>query len=343
MRRWVKVSVAAAVVLGVGGWIAQPYVQDWALARNACGGALPGDAVEQLAPDDSHLKDEESGRYEELGSYWCSLGIEGSEVHDERLLEMQAYTRRDDQDREFMSVFPEEGFSAQAPLPAGLPGFIDRYNAIQLLLDCPDLGKDAEGRQRKLLVRTWMGRDVKVGVPGAAYRTAVALANSASDKFGCGAEPLKEPDGDAVPVDSEDDPKTVPLSEAAGTPCGWLTKAGLPESTAWRVAVGMNDAAPTGHCDVSTTDAEDPAEQDTQLVFVAWYGDWSNRLTAEDGNGERLSLTATAHCDGEAANFALSANDDIPGVGTAAKQRLLKDFAQDQVRRRGCSGLRFSF
>ncbi|MET7621011.1 hypothetical protein [Streptomyces sp. NPDC005408] len=341
MRRWVKVSVAAAAVLGVGGYVAEPYAQDWLLTRNACGGALPRDAVQQLAPKDSHMEAEESKQTKALGSYGCSLTVKGDEVNDERLVRMAAYTRRDDQDREFMSIFPEEGFSPQAPLPEGLPGFIDRFGSIQLLLPCPDLGKDAEGRQRKLLVRTWMGRDVNTGVPGAAYRTAVALANSASERFGCGAKPLNAPKGDAVPADPEDDPKTVPLSQAKNTGCGWATRSGLPQSTDWRVEVGTNDAAPTGRCRLYSGDQESTHER-SRMAFVGWYGDWSNRLRAEDGNGEPLPMTATARCEGEAANFALSASDDIPGVGNAMKQRMFKEFAQDQVRRRGCSGLRFS-
>ncbi|WP_406265157.1 hypothetical protein OHT93_06790 [Streptomyces sp. NBC_00191] len=340
MRRWIKVSVAAAAVLGVGGYIAEPYAQEWMLARNACGGALPRDAVKQLAPKGSHLEAEESKHTRGLGSYGCSLTMKGEDVNDKRLVRMAAYTRRDDQDREFMSLFPEEGFSPQAPVPEGLPGFIDKFGGIQLLLPCPDLGKDAEGRQRKLLVRTSLGRDVNSGVPGAAYRTAVALANSASGRLGCGAKPLKAPKGDAVPADPEDDPKTVPLSQARNTGCGWMTRSGLSQSTDWRVAVGTNNAAPTARCDLHSADPESPHER-SRMAFVAWYGDWSNRLTAEEGNGEPRPMTATARCDGEAANYALSAADDIPGVGRAVKERMFKEFAQDQVRRRGCSGLRF--
>ncbi|WP_328679946.1 hypothetical protein OG905_33040 [Streptomyces sp. NBC_00322] len=46
-------------------------------------------------------------------------------MNDKRLVRMAACTRRDDLDREFILLFPEEGFSAQAPVPEGLPGFID--------------------------------------------------------------------------------------------------------------------------------------------------------------------------------------------------------------------------
>ncbi|MBM7443064.1 hypothetical protein [Streptomyces sp. HB132] len=54
-------------------------------------------------------------------------------------------------------------------------------------------------------------------------------------------------------------------------------------------------------------------------------------------------MTATAQCGGEAANYAAVGTQDIPGVDVAARQRMLKLFAQDEVRRRGCTGLRFHF
>ncbi|MFE4366772.1 hypothetical protein ACFRMN_00695 [Streptomyces sp. NPDC056835] len=342
MRRWIKVSVAAAVILGVGGYVAAPYVQDWRLARNACDGALPQDAVERLTPADSRLKSEESRQIDGLGSYWCRLTLEGDEVRDKRFVEMEAYTRREDQDREFMALFPQAGFNGQAPLPDGLPGFVGQYGAIQLLLDCPDLGKDSEGRQRKLLVNTRMGRDVNSEVPGAAYRTAVALTNSASERLGCGAKPLEAPKRDVALAGPEEDRKTVPLSEAKDTACGWVTGSGPAESADWRVDVGTNRSAPTGRCDLFYGDGES-GEQVSRMVFVSWYGDWSNRLTSLNSQYERLSMTATARCGGEAANYALDTSDDTPGVDKAARQRMFTRFAEDEVSRRGCSGLRFSF
>ena len=54
----------------------------------------------------------------------------------------------------------------------------DDYGTTWLRLPCPDLGKDDNGRARTLLVRATMGRDIRTEVPGAAYRTTVALANS---------------------------------------------------------------------------------------------------------------------------------------------------------------------
>ncbi|GGX56607.1 hypothetical protein [Streptomyces fructofermentans] len=343
MRRWIKVSVAAAMVLGVAGYAAEPSVRDWMLAGSACGGALPRDVVERLTPDGAHLESEESRRTEALGSYECVLSVGGDEVRDSRLLEMEAHTRRDDRDRELFSAFPQDGFSAQYPLPGGLPGFVDQYGGIDLLLPCPGLGEDDEGRRAELLVRTWMGRDTLSGVPGAAYRAVVALANSASDELGCEGEPLAEYEGDAVPPRPGDEPRTVPVARAKGTTCAWAAGAGLPDSGGWRLAAGMNDAAPTGRCTLRGPAAGTGSGSDSVLTFVAWYGDWSNRLVFEDSAGGFRSMTATARCDGQAANFALGGSGDVPGVGAADRRRMLKRFAQDQVDRRDCSDLRFRF
>jgi hypothetical protein len=337
MRRWIKVSMTAAVVLGIGGWIAAPYVNDWWLLRTACDGALPVDAVRELGSSGSHFKDATSASHPELGDYGCSLDFEGDELRSDRLLLMEAYTRRDDVDRELMSVFPETGDGDVAPMPDGLPGFIDTFGDLQLLVPCPALGKDDDGRQRKLLVRTRLGRDTLWATP-AAYETAVTLTNSASDRLGCGAEPLTVPDGATGPVDPEKDPKTVSLDKSGDTACGWALETGLLNTSQWRVATLMNDAGPVGRCDLYARDAES-GELETRLSFAAWYGDWSNRLVAEAKRWP-AARTATARCDGEAANFALSAAKDIPGVDEAGKRKLLAAFAREQVRQRGCSDLR---
>ncbi|GGW28438.1 hypothetical protein [Streptomyces griseoloalbus] len=336
MRRWIKVAVAAAAVVGLGGWIAAPFAQDWWLVRTACDGALPGDAVRQLAKNGSHFKDAESVTYRELGEYRCTLSFEGDDLRSDLVLRVEAYTHRDQQDREFLTTFQVGGFIPQSPVPQGLPGFIDRFGAVQFLLPCPDLGKDDDGRRRKLLVRTQFGQDALWGHP-AAYETAVGLVNGVSDRLGCGAEPLTAPDGDAGLVEPEEDPKTVPLAEAGDTGCGWVTRAGLPDEGGWRVADGTNDAAPTGRCLLYDQKAADGGNGD-RLTFVAWYGDWSSRFAADDG-GRPLSLTATAGCAGEAAHFAVGGSDEIPGVGQDRRRDLLEAFARDQVERRGCSGL----
>lgn len=74
------------------------------------------------------------------------------------------------------------------------------------------------------------------------------------------------------------------------------------------------------------------------MGFVAWFGDWSNRLVSGNGS-DRPSPTASARCAGEAAHFGLDASDDLPGVDQAKKRALLRAFAAAQVERRGCTGL----
>ncbi|MFJ8082482.1 hypothetical protein ACIQ6Y_17895 [Streptomyces sp. NPDC096205] len=337
MRRWVKVAVAAAAVLGIGGWIAEPYVQDWMLLRSACAGGLPGDAVRELAVHGSHFTEAESATHERLGSFSCSVSFEDEDGDSELLLRAEAYTRRDDQDREYRSLFDEEGFTPQAALPDGLPGFTDRFGSLQFLVPCPELGRDDDGRQRRMLVRTAFGRDAAAG-QRAAYEAAVALVAAASDRLGCGAEPLDAPKGDAAPPDPEDDLRTVPFDKAADSTCARALNTVLPRPSEWRLADGLNAAAPTGRCDLLTGQDDENGEGELGMTFAAWYGDWSGRLVTYEGVPR--SLTATARCDGETASFALSADKGIPGVGKVEQRELLEAFAQAQVRERDCTGLR---
>ncbi|ANP53209.1 hypothetical protein AVL59_30025 [Streptomyces griseochromogenes] len=326
--------MAVAAVLALGGWFAMPYVKDWWLVRTACDGALPAGAVRQLAAPGGHLTKADAASHERLGDYMCSLRFQGDGGY-RLVVRMNAYTRRDDQDGVFLDAFPQEGFSAQRPLADGLPGFMDDFGDLQFLLRCPALGKDAEGRQRKLLASVTLGR-ASAHTTHAAYETAVALVNSASHRLGCGAGALAVPKGDIAPPDSEQPPAAIPVSRAGDTACGWATRARVPHADRWRVAVLMNNKAPAGRCDLTT--GTDAASQ--EMRFAAWYGDWSNRVVSIDG--ALRSMTATARCDGEAANFAVDASDGVPGVGKAERRRLLRSFAEDQVERRGCSGLRLT-
>ncbi|MCX4759856.1 hypothetical protein OG562_02385 [Streptomyces sp. NBC_01275] len=338
MRRWIKVSVAAATVLGLGGWIAQPYVHEWWLIRSACDGALPDDALRDLVPDGSHVTDTGSGSVPELGDYACTVTVGGDHSADWKMLVLEAYTQRDDQDRELMWAFNRNGFETQAPMSAGLPGFVTGRGVLEFLLRCPDLGKDEDGRPRKMLVRASISRNASWIRP-ASYETAVAFVNTAAKRLGCGADPLTAPSG-VGPADPEKSPKTVPLDSARDTACGWLAGAGLPNPTRWKVAVGLDDAAPTGTCSASAGDeSTDDGEQ--RLDFAAWFGDWSTRLVSGD-NDDAPPLSASARCDGEAAHFAVDAPDEVPGVDADKRRALLEAFAEEQVKRRDCSDLRMN-
>lgn len=348
MRRWVKLSVTAAVVVGLGGWIAEPYAQDWWLARDACGGALPTDAVQRLMLEDAHLVDAQSRQVDGLGSYACELTVERDDGREYELIEVHAYTRRDDKDREFMKVFSQEPFTPHAPLPEGMPGFIGTFGDIRLLLPCPDLGTDAAGRQRSLLVSTDLSRDVlQAAEPQDAYEVAVALANSASEKLGCGAEPLEAPEPpepsepaqrDSVLTDVEE-LETVSLQQARGTACGWLTEAELPRGPEWRVEIRSNGSMPVSRCDV-VAESEEAGGREKWLVFAGWYGDWSGRMATRDG--EPYPLTATARCRGQAAHFRMAAAEEVTGLDDTAKRHLLETFARTEVSRHDCADLRLT-
>ncbi len=311
-------------------------------------GALPGEEAGRLTPGGAHLEDEEWHQVDGLGWFSCSVTVGGEDVGDERLVVMNAYTRRDDQDRRFMSDFAENrGFDPLAAMPAGLPGFVDHNDTVNLMVPCPALGKDADGRPRRMLVLAAFGEDARKHAPTAPYRMAIALTNAASDRLGCGAKPLTAPQPDAVLPDTgdADDTKAVSPDRTKGTGCSWLARAGLPDGRRWQVDVEANSAAPVERCDVSAP-ARAGHDQDRDgvwLGFGAWYGDWSTRLAADEYNGEPYPMTATARCAGEAATYALHTLDYPTPVTAALQRRLLRDFAEDQVRRRGCSDLEFAY
>ncbi len=338
-----KASVAGAVVMGLGGWFAEPYAQDWWLAGEACGGVLPTDAVQRLIPEDSHLAEEGARQVDGLGSYSCELNAEDDDGDTNQFIEATAYTRRDDQDREFMSVFHDKGWSPHAPLPEGMPGFIDSHGDIRLLLPCPDLDADVAGRPRTLLVSTELSANAKHdAAPQDAYQVAVALANSASERLGCGAKPVKVPDVDEEQLnlmDVEQGPERVPLSQVKGTACGWLAKAELPKDAEWEVAVRTNGSLPVSRCDVRA-EGEGQYGDEQRLTFFGWYGDWSSRLIASTPYG--VDAEATARCQGQAAHFRLIASDDVVDVDDAELRQMLETFARDEVRRHDCSDLRFT-
>ena len=334
MRRWWKVTLAAAAVLALAGWICAPYVRAWWLVRTACDGALPSGPVRELAAGGGHFTKADFSAHPRLGDYGCSLRFEG---HGESKLvvRMTAYTGRDDQDAQFYFDFPNEGFSRTYPMPQDLPGYVDQFGNLQFLLRCPALGKDATGRPRRMLVSADIGY-ATARTSHAVYETVVPLVNSASRHLGCGAKPLTVPGGDAAPPDPDEGRRSVPVTEAAGTACGWLAHTRLPQAAKWQVQPLVNDTAPAVHCELE----RGTSPTSGYLHLSAWYGDWSNRVVSDDG--VRRGLTATARCDGEAANFALGAEHRIPGIGTAEKRGLLKAFAEDQVGRRGCTGLRMT-
>ncbi|MGW7045947.1 hypothetical protein ACWGDT_25305 [Streptomyces avermitilis] len=356
-RRLLTWSVAAAVVLSGGAWIAEPYVQDWAVARDVCDGAVSQSTVDQLTPEGTHFKESRGRQIEQLGTYTCALTAKrGDHARDWDLLSMVAYTRRDDQDRAFFDSFPEYGSETHTVLPGGLPGFVDRFRDVVLQVPCPDLGKDAEGRARKLVSRVSFDDDALVG-EGAAYRAAVSFTNSASKRLGCGADPLTVTGTAAAAGLADpgrgDDPRGVVLADAEKTPCAWAAGAGLPDGVDWRVSGEGSAAAPLASCHLDVPEEAGVTEAGGESIgLYARYGDWSTRFVTRDStHGRRSSMTATVRCDGEAANFSLGSSDGVrdlglsKGVSEADERRLLRLFVADQMERHdGCVGEpKFSF
>ncbi|GHE03037.1 hypothetical protein GCM10010339_28730 [Streptomyces alanosinicus] len=326
--------MAAAAVLALAGWIGAPYVKDWWLVRTACDGVLPSGPVRELAAGGGHFTKADTTQHPGLDDYGCSLSFEGR-GDSTLVVRMTAYLGRDDQDSMFLDAFEDQGFSPMDPMPRGLPGFFDKFGDPQFVLHCPALAKGVPGRPRRMLVSAHVGY-AAVRTSHAVYETVIPFVNSASRHLGCGAEPLTVPKGGAAQPGPDARRRSVPVTEADGTDCGWVARARLPQAARWRVEPVMNDSAPAGRCDLD----RDTSPSSAYLNFGAWYGDWSNRLVSDDG--VRRPLTATARCAGEAANFAVRGSDEIPGVRTADLRRLLKAFAEDQVTRRGCSGLRLT-
>ncbi|NUL12675.1 hypothetical protein [Streptomyces lunaelactis] len=343
LPRWVKVGVVAAVVLAAVGYWAKPYANDWWLARQACGGAMPDEAVDKLIPGDKHLASDYEYVSKELGTYSCALSDSDSDTYRRRGISAVGYTNRDSQDLMIKRAFHDGTGRNAGALPEGLPGFDDEAG-VRLLLTCPSLGKDAEGRPRRLLVRTSAERGVMKDQRDASLRTAVALTNEASKKLGCGAEPLKAP-ARALP----EEPKPVSLSAAAGTACGWLAGAKLPKGTNWTVSIAANDAAPLSRCELHRY-----GDDEVAMFFNASYGDWSE-VPFKDAADERASSSADgwvtqplltaewgrakARCDAEAANFEAGSRNEVPGIKGPQLRALLTAFAQDQVKRHGCTDL----
>lgn len=350
--RWMRTTrvtaVWAAVVLTVVGLFTRPYFHHLRVTSNACGGALPDGALDALTPDGKRLRDETSDQVDEVGWYRCEVTLEDEDDGDNAgyALTMGAWTRRDDQDRKFMSIFKDRGFDRVAPLPGGLPGFIDDFSDINLLVPCPALGKDDDGRARHMLVQTGFGYRPHGLVRGVPYQVAVALAGAASDRLGCGAKPLKAPSKDAVLPDEGGvhDVGQVSWAETKGTACSWLTRAELPAGRDWDVRAEPAGASPVEYCAVEAPGraGHDPDEDSTYVGFHAWYGDWGGRFLFDEYDGDPHPMTATARCGTETANFAVDTDESTP-VSKTALHGLLERFVADRARRHGCSDLHFTY
>ncbi len=343
---------AGLVVLGVVAAIIEPYANDWWVARNACGGALPEGVLEDMGAkpmdDDRHLYRHEDEVDGQLGRYRCEVN-DGDSGRGYRF-RASAYTAQEDVRRHLSRDFSGHE-PARLALPEGLPGYESQRGDLVLTLDCPQLGKGADGRSRKLHTRAhvpgYFGDDESGDEPGAGAsydagaRAAVAFANKASQNLRCGAEPLSVPEKVARP-------EPVPLRQTAGTPCAVLARAPLRPERAWSAEVRMSRSAPVGSCLVERnghgTGSGQVAEGTEALDLTAFHGEFADGLWRAGGR-EKPWVSgsqgwATARCHGTDAAFrirALGGDGEAPVLSAGKMRSLLAGFAEQQAARRGCS------
>ncbi|CAM3499070.1 hypothetical protein G3260_004306 [Streptomyces albus] len=355
-RRVVAWCVAGAVVLGIAGWAAEPSVRDKVITARACDGAIPDGSMDVLRATtqepDAHLTDHTTEIRPELGRYFCQVGSGRL-----RVLEVRAYTRRDDIDRELATEFGDDGGHPRAALPGGLPGFERSIAGITLMPPCPGRGKDAAGHPGRLLV------EVLGGYPAPAHqllRTGAAVANKAAERLGCGGKPLP------VPA-SEAEPEQVRPAAAAGTSCAALADVRLPDPV-WTAELRIpRGPAPMASCALRRPGKDENGEpRDAVVQLYGYYGDFSQRMVLRAartdgvaGDRERTGpwLTrsggwALARCDGQTAAFQVQGSprggaegdektEDGRDLRDKRKLRdLLASFAKKESAARGCEDLR---
>ncbi|MDH2392965.1 hypothetical protein QCN29_30140 [Streptomyces sp. HNM0663] len=356
-------------VLVIVGFSVRAPVKDWWLAREACGGKLPGGDLETVRTD-ARLGAEEESFDKELGRYQCVLTNDEGKV----VVAVDAYLDGRDRDREIRRI----GASGQphAVLPGGLPGFEAQKSRVYLMPKCPRRAKGSWGKHHRLLVRTWTYFAESREEKAAMLRLAVRMTNEMTGKLGCGGEPLPAPEDGAVP----DTGKFVPRAQAKGTACNALaTTRGLAEGRNGEVRIAIADGGVVGRCTLHAPkkasdnrfrpkDNQRPGKPLVELT--SWLGTWGGDMR-EMGSGPdplpmgegavwKPALTAdrawaVAKCGGENAGFAAHWGYDYsyreegekvepPTEAEREEQRVLlreyvATFAKDQVRRGNCTGL----
>ncbi|MFJ2217810.1 hypothetical protein ACIQVO_36670 [Streptomyces sp. NPDC101062] len=338
-------SAAALSILALTGYATERHWQHQWFAASLCEGNLRAADLADVLPD----RRLQAGRDEtnlDRGRITCHVNRDENHY----ALAMDAVTDPADVERELHRGFTTP-LSGKFAFPAGLPGLPDPFGPV-IIQDCPDLARDAQGRKRHL-VTTVRGGNEATTSPGYA-RIAVSMANAASQKLGCGAEPLPMPTDGSDPYEP---PRAVEPTEAKDTVCGWLTGLTLPKTPSgapWDVVPHTDIDAPVTGCSLTDT-----ASGRTAVEFSGWYGDWTDKpferllsgniALTHDFDDRRATMSqnfgrATARCDGEAANYLafVQARDNEGGDRylTGRQLRPLLDaFAKSQSERRGCTDL----
>ncbi|MBO8195815.1 hypothetical protein ITI46_29815 [Streptomyces oryzae] len=361
-RRRTRIAVwsgLGVLLLGGVGWAVTPTVKDKMITSGACDGALPDGSMDTLRATtgdaDAHLTKSESETDGDLGRYTCEVANEDGE----RVLEVRAYTRRDDVDSELVREFRDDGVHPASALAAGLPGYESRLAGLTLMPECPGRGKDAAGHPGRLLVNVLAGHRSE---PHQLVRAGAAVANKAAQKLGCDTDRLPVP---ARGIEKEE-PKGVPSRRAAGTPCAAL--AGGPfRGGGWSVDLRIpKGRGPMTSCLVRPSGSDEDGESHSAVISLyGLYGEWSQRVMSgqaglsgvrADASRTRPWLTdetgwATARCGGLPAGFQIGVSrpdDESDGQQALSSEQLdrramrdmLASFAKRESAERGCTGLR---
>ncbi|MGW1323119.1 hypothetical protein ACWD64_11370 [Streptomyces antibioticus] len=352
------------LVLVIVGFSVRAPVTDWWLAREACGGALPGDDLKTVRTD-VRLGSERESFDKDLGEYHCVLKSDEDKV----VVAVDAYPPGPARDEELR--FAGTSYPPHAVLPGGLPGFEDEYSRVFLMPECPTGIREPRGDDRRLLVTTWTYFAKSREEKAAMLRLAVRMTNVVTEKLGCGGEPLREPGDGAVP----DTGRFVPRADAKGTACDALATTRVPaEGRDGEVRIALADGGIVGRCTLYAPKGEGGSDRRGRplVELTGWRGDWGTDVR-ELGSGPdalpmgagtwKPALTedrawAVARCDGGNAGFAAHwGYDDRPReekerderqrplteAEKQARRDLLREyvteFAKDQVRRGHCTGL----
>lgn len=372
-RKWLVAAIGAVIVLLIAGYAVREPVKDWWLAREACGGELPGEDLE-IVRTDLRLGETKESFDQDAGTYACVLRDETGRV----VVAVDAYPEGRERDLELGQAGSSR--PPHAVLPGGLPGFEDGNSLVYLMPECPrgtpaeaekEKGTEKAAERRRLLVGTWTYFARSRAEKAAMLRLAVHMTNVVTGKLGCGGEPLPAPADGAVP----DEGTYVPRARAKGTACDVLATGRVPAAGRdGEVRVAIADGGIVGRCTLRATEASEDAREGAAIVeLTSWLGDWGPRvreygsgpdpLPMGEGIGRRPALTehrawAVATCDGDDVGFAAHWGQDYPARNREAGEKyvpptkaeqyeqrvLLREyvsaFAADQVRRGACTDLR---
>ncbi|WP_431780621.1 hypothetical protein [Streptomyces chumphonensis] len=354
--------LAVLVVLGLS---VRAPVEQWWLAREACGGELPADDLEIVRSGVTLGAYEES--YDaESGRYVCALRSDEDQV----VVAVETFPRGRERERELS--FAGSSHPPHALLPGGLPGWEDGNSLVYLMPECP--GRASDGEPYRLPVSTWTYFAHSPAEQAAMLRLAVRMTNGMTEKLGCGGEPLPAPQEGAVPYRGA----YVPRAEVEGTACASLATADVPEAGPGGVVrIAVADGGVVGRCTLYAPGGEEGYRDSGEnrgrplVELTSWRGTWAGGMRdmgsgpdplplGEGADREPESTTyrawAVARCEGEDVGYAAHWGYDYPyqepgteaGPSTEAQKREWRErlrgyvtaFAEDQVRRGDCTDLR---